>query len=298
MNIRDYEYIVTIAEQGSISRAANQLYITQPALTKFLQRTEAEVGTALFLRKGNQFLLTEVGRKYVETGHEIMKLDRKLTRDIGHAVESKNRSIGIGYGMGRSAHIIDDILPQFFAEYPEVKVKANAETSRRQMEHLEAGELDLALISGLERRPGFRYMAVAKSKLVLAVRKGAAIVNQAVRKEGYDYPVIADEAWKHMPLICMDLQTNSGTIVKEYLDNRGLDVHVALEVKDARSMMDAVEGGLGAALFLSVPKGRHELTYLSLEGAAEAEFQVYLVMRADSSISEPMQYMMDLIMGQ
>ena len=65
MNVRDYEYIIAIAEQGSITRAATQLFITQPALTKFLKRTEDSLGLKLFNRNGNQFLLTEAGRRYV-----------------------------------------------------------------------------------------------------------------------------------------------------------------------------------------------------------------------------------------
>ena len=82
MDIRDYEYIVTIAEQKSITRAAAQLFITQSALTKFLQRTERSLGVALFLKKGNQFLLTEAGQKYVETGRVIMQLDRQLSNQL------------------------------------------------------------------------------------------------------------------------------------------------------------------------------------------------------------------------
>lgn len=82
MDVRDYEYIVAIAEQGSITRAAAQLFITQSALTKFLQRTERELGIALFQRNGNQFLLTEAGRQYVETGRAIMYLDRQLSEKL------------------------------------------------------------------------------------------------------------------------------------------------------------------------------------------------------------------------
>ena len=62
MDIRDYEYIVAIAEKGGISKAADHLFITQSALTKFLQRTEQKLGMELFVRKGKQFLLTEAGR--------------------------------------------------------------------------------------------------------------------------------------------------------------------------------------------------------------------------------------------
>lgn len=93
MDIRDYEYIVAIAEQGSISRAAAQLFITQPALTKFLQRTERELGIDLFLRKGNQFLLTEAGRKYVETGRAIMHLDRTLSQELSEELQNSSRQI-------------------------------------------------------------------------------------------------------------------------------------------------------------------------------------------------------------
>ena len=72
MDIRDYEYIVAIAEKGGISKAADHLFITQSALTKFLQRTEQKLGMELFVRKGKQFLLTEAGQRYVEIGRAIM----------------------------------------------------------------------------------------------------------------------------------------------------------------------------------------------------------------------------------
>ena len=60
MDIRDYEYIVTIAEQKSITRAAAQLFITQSALTKFLQRTERSLGGSVF--KEGQSILTDRSR--------------------------------------------------------------------------------------------------------------------------------------------------------------------------------------------------------------------------------------------
>ena len=61
MNIKDYEYIVEIAACKSLTEAANRLCITQSALTKFLQRVEAEVGRPLFGRMGRRFVLTPVG---------------------------------------------------------------------------------------------------------------------------------------------------------------------------------------------------------------------------------------------
>ena len=101
MDVRYYEYIVAIADQGSITRAAEQLFITQPALTKFLQRIEKELGLPLFVRKGKQFILTKAGQKYVEVGHEILRLDRKLTEQLKQDGITQKKRVRLGFSMGR-----------------------------------------------------------------------------------------------------------------------------------------------------------------------------------------------------
>jgi len=62
MNIKDYEYVYEIARQKSVSKAAEKLYITQSALTKYLQRLENELSTPLFFRSGNRFVPTHAPR--------------------------------------------------------------------------------------------------------------------------------------------------------------------------------------------------------------------------------------------
>lgn len=74
VNIKDYKYIVEIAEQKNISKAAAALYITQSALTRFLQRVEEELGASLFFRQGNHLVLTEIGQCYVEKGRKSISL--------------------------------------------------------------------------------------------------------------------------------------------------------------------------------------------------------------------------------
>ena len=107
MNVRDYEYIIAIAEQGSITRAATQLFITQPALTKFLKRTEDSLGLKLFNRNGNQFLLTEAGQRYVETGRIIVQMDRQLTAQLTQELSFQGARIRLGFPMGRGRDIIE-----------------------------------------------------------------------------------------------------------------------------------------------------------------------------------------------
>ncbi len=120
MDVRDYEYIVAIAEHGSISRAAAQLFITQSALTRFLQRTEKQTGVPLFHRRGNQFLLTEAGQQYVETGRIIMHLDRQLADKLAEEKRLHKSLIRISYSMGRSDWLMDHIFPRFFERFPDI----------------------------------------------------------------------------------------------------------------------------------------------------------------------------------
>ncbi len=107
MNIKDYRYIVEIAEQESISKAAAVLYITQSALTKFLQRIEEELGAPLFFRRGNRLALTEIGQYYVAKGRRIIELDYELELDISKMIEKKNKYIRLGYSMGRGDYITE-----------------------------------------------------------------------------------------------------------------------------------------------------------------------------------------------
>lgn len=82
MNIKDYEYVYEIARQKSVSKAAEKLYITQSALTKYLQRLENELSTPLFFRSGNRFIPTKAGELYLAKAAQIIDLDHELTDEI------------------------------------------------------------------------------------------------------------------------------------------------------------------------------------------------------------------------
>ena len=162
MDVRDYEYIVAIADQGSITRAAEQLFITQPALTKFLQRIEKELGLSLFVRKGKQFILTEAGQKYVEVGHEILRLDRKLTEQLKQDGITQKKRIRLGFSMGRLYELMESVLPQFHSVYPDIQIIAMETSSRKQFEALQRKELDIAIVTNVEQRVGYTYLPVEK----------------------------------------------------------------------------------------------------------------------------------------
>lgn len=295
MDVRDYEYIVAIAEQGSITRAAAHLFITQSALTKFLQRTERDLGLALFVRDGNRFQLTEAGQQYVETGRAILHLDRQLEEQMTQELAAQKGRIRLGFSMGRTDDILRNVLPSVYERYPDTKIYANADTSRRQMMALHNNDLDLAVVTNVERIPGYRYLPVEKSHLALLVRKDSALAAEAEAKAGYPYPVIPRERLDGLPMVKLPTSTNSGGLFMEMCRKYGLHPNFRLEVNDVRTLADAVEQGYGAAMLMSVPVDNRKFCYLSVEGVDSPEQMVTLVYRTDKNLSPAMSYLIQLL---
>ena len=298
MDVRDYEYIVTIADQGSITRAADQLFITQPALTKFLQRIEKELGLSLFSRQGKQLVLTEAGHKYVEVGRSILKLDRKLTQELHRDARNRRNHIRLGFSMGRSQEMLGRVLPEFRRAYPDVKVTVMADTSRRQFAALKQNELDVALITNVEHLPEYTYIPVEQSYMALAVPADSPLLTLAEPEEGYPFPVIGGEYLTDLPFISLRSATNSGYLTRELLQKHDIRPNNILELSDVRSVLDTVEQGLGIAMFMSVPTGTARVRYLSVRDMDVISQTVHLVHRTDMSLSEPMRGLMSLILNK
>lgn len=295
MDIRDYEYIVAIAEHGSISRAAAQLFITQSALTRFLQRTEKQTGVPLFHRRGNQFLLTEAGQQYVETGRIIMHLDRQLADKLAEEKRLHKSLIRLSYSMGRGDYLMEDIFPRFFERFPDIEIKARGDTSRKSMMALQNGDMDMVLVTNVEKIPGYHYIPAEKSYMALAVRTDSPLVEKSRKIKGYPFPVISPELIKGMRIITMPASTNSGNITKEIISKYELDMKVCMEVSDARTLLDAVMSNLGIAFIMSVPIINKNIRYLSLETIELPEQTVELVYKSDKALSPAMKYLVELL---
>ena len=295
MDIRDYEYIVTIAEQGSITRAAAQLFITQPALTKFLQRIEGGLGLKLFIRSGNQLLLTEAGQRYVDTGRRIIQLDRELSEHLRQERTAQKSRIRLGFSMGRTQDMLDNVLPDFYKKYPKVQISTFGDTSRRQMETLQKDDLDFAMVTNVEQLPGYTYLPVDKSYLALAVPEDSPLIGQSRELSGYPFPVIEKDALAGLPFVALTPTTNSGHIFRELCRKYDVQPHVVLEVNNVQNLIDAVETGYGAAMFMSIPLGGRKVRYLSVKEVEVTLQTTNLVYRTDKALTPAMKYLIGLL---
>ena len=99
-------------------------------------------------------------------------------------------------------------------------------------------------------------------------------------------------------MVTMPATTNSGNLARELFKSRGVEANIVLEVSDIRSLLDAVENGLGAAMCMNVPLGKHKLHYLNLEEVEPIEQVTTLVYRSDKALNEAMRYFIQLLTEQ
>ena len=96
MQLRDIQYVVTIADMQSFSKAAEALYISQPALSQCIKRLEADLGVALFARKRKHVLLTRAGELFLQDARQILQLSSHITSQMENLHVLKQGKLHIG----------------------------------------------------------------------------------------------------------------------------------------------------------------------------------------------------------
>lgn len=166
MDIRNPEYILEIARQASITRAAEKLYVTQSTLSQYLLKAEAEVGTPLFLREKGGLVPTDAGRLYLRAAEDILRIRRSAEEGI-----SALRNEGI-IRLGCSSwglELVARSLPDFKARFPAVTLKLFENTYAPMKKQLNAGMLDMAIMAIVpeDDLPSQGYTHMCYEELVL-----------------------------------------------------------------------------------------------------------------------------------
>lgn len=184
-NLNYYHVFYTVAKAGSISKAANQLFISQPAVSKVISNLEETMGTTLFIRNSRGVTLTEEGDvlfAYVERALEnISKGEESLKKHnalgIGH--------IRIGVSTSLCKHILLDYLQNFIKENPHIKVSIDCHSTLNTIKLLKNEEIDIGLICNTDLPNDIIYTPV-KNIHDIFVASNDYLDNFSLRETGID----------------------------------------------------------------------------------------------------------------
>lgn len=190
MDFRDFTFIQAIAQAGTLSKAASQLFVSQPSLTKFLQKLEKQIGTPLFKRVNRRMIPTYAGQKFLDAGSRIFQIQSQLKNTLKEIANHSTGSLNIAITTTRGHYVLPKILARFREQYPDYQIEV-MDLSVSELENaLRNGTADLAVYSLTERNKEFHYYHINTEEVVLCLPWDHPYSQFIIQKDGFKYPWI------------------------------------------------------------------------------------------------------------
>ncbi len=152
MTSKELMYVKTIAEEKTISKAAQKLFVAQPSLSQSLQRIEEALGARLFNRTAGGLTLTYAGERYYHMATQILKMYQDFETEVSDINNLKTGRIHVGITNDLGTIVLSRVLPLFHTLCPNVEVYVSEENSCVLDQKILSGELDFA--GDARPRPG------------------------------------------------------------------------------------------------------------------------------------------------
>ena len=168
---QEFKYVYQVYKEGSISKAAKELYITQPALSIAIQKIEESIGLPLFDRSRHPLELTPAGRIYIDAIEKVKNIDKELDQQIADIRNLSRGHICMGGSHYLNAYILPEILAQFSKKNPGIELELVEHSAATLSAMLSAYELDLTFSCNEEFMADFERYPAFTDHVLLAVQE-------------------------------------------------------------------------------------------------------------------------------
>jgi LysR family transcriptional regulator for metE and metH len=238
LEVRDLRLLTAIAEQGTLTRAGNVLFLTQSALSRQLADLEKRLGVGLFQRNGRRMVLTPAGERLMESGRDILGAVARAeqeARDVAGEAEAVLRFATECY---TCYHWLPATLIEFRRRFPRVEPRIVAGATRRPLQALLKGQLDLAIVTTRVRDRRITQTPLFNDEFV-------AVVAPEHPWSAKAFVVAEDFADQHVFLY--NLTRVESTLIKDVLDPAGVAPKRISRVELTVAILELVRAGLGVA---------------------------------------------------
>lgn len=166
---KNKNYVLTILKEGSFSKAAEALYVSQPSLSATVKRIEEKIAAPLFNRSTNPVSLTEVGAEYVRCATEIEATEKNFERFLEDNLNLTSGKIRIGGSSFFSAYVLPRMISEFNKIYPKITIELYEDNTRNLIDKVQVGKIDLVIDNSSEKFENISTVKYSEEILLLAV---------------------------------------------------------------------------------------------------------------------------------
>ena len=239
MEIHQLRYFEAVARHLHFTRAAEELNVAQPSVSQQIAKLERELGAQLFHRMKRRVALTPAGQAFLPRARRLLHELDQARGEVQELSGLRKGSLAIGATPSVSTHLLPPVLAAFHQRHPGINLRLREEGSRRLLQALDGGELDLAIVTLPVRQAVIETTALLTERLVLAVRAGSPLstggevelrqlrnVPFVMFREGYDLRDVTLSACRRL----------------------GFEPQIAIEGGEMDSVLRMVAAGMGIAI--------------------------------------------------
>lgn len=285
MDMHLMENILCIAEEKSITRAAEKRFVTQSALNQQLQKLEAEMGTELFVRLRGNWQPTKAGEVYLSVARQMLLLKQDAYRRIADCAEQDRRRMAVGLIPERGVDMFTAVYPPFHRNHPQIQLEPVECHVTAMQRMISAGQLHLGLATLIEQQKDNNlYHPMAEEEIVLAVPANHALAQEgsSVWRAAREMPLAR---FAEDPFVLIYQRSTLFQVTEPLFRAAGFAPRVLFSTSSNVSKFRIVASGLGCALLPAVyAKPDERVRYFRL--AQHPSWQITLCSRKNGYLGK------------
>lgn len=246
MLLKEIRYVLAVAENDTVAKAAESLYLSQPALTKYIHNLEDSLNIKLFEKVGKTLRPTEYGKSYIEAAKRIETIYTELEQDVFSSDEMIRGSLRVGTGR-RGSYVLPNVLPAFSSRFPSVKVTLFEQSYDELDSMLLQGEIDVGMLKQPQNmNANITYIPLFSEELVLVTSADNPLCEKAVRKENCTYPWIDIRLFGQERFILYKPGHRNRLLIDKLFTDYGIVPNTFLDTNNIEGALHLAQKGCGS----------------------------------------------------
>ncbi|MHC1719948.1 MAG: LysR family transcriptional regulator [Clostridiaceae bacterium] len=242
MTDKQLEYIVAIASEGNITRAASKLYVSQSSLSQILTHVENEIGTKIFTRS-SPLVPTYAGELFINSAKQILEIKQSLFMQFKEIENCNSGRIHIGMSQSRSQLFASFIIPDYLKLYPNVEIIFTEGRQQELNDLLLNGKIDFIFTVDPQMYEVLNYHILFKEKMFLILSNDSPLCSSHKTGDNIDLSLLSET-----PFILMRHGNNLRTLAEHILSDAKLCPNVIIESQSMDVCFQMASNGLGATI--------------------------------------------------
>lgn len=250
-------YVYAVYQEKSFTKAAERLYISQPALSSTIKKLEKDLGYPIFDRNGKEITPTYLGEKYIRAAEEMLMIQKNLECEIDDLIKLKKGNIVLGGTTFIVSNLLPAVLKAFGRTYPDIEIQILVEQSTILREKLERGLVDIAIDNAITQEPEYQYIPLFKEHILIGVPNEFEINDryreyqipaEMIREGCCDYsklPKLDISAFKDEKFILLKTGNKMRQMSHNIFAEKNISPGMCFEFDQLMTSISFAKGGLG-----------------------------------------------------